>query len=354
MPNSGSLQLSGDFTVSAWFNLDAAGLASNVNGILGTRLGQDQTFDVKVDGLDGKIHGDVGTGSNWINTGLDINNLSINPGQWYMVTYVITPTGAQLYFNGVDEQNYTWAATNPTFMTAAAGADADRPKFPDEYMNGSIDNVYVFGRRAEPHQVAAVLANPGNLPVTTPMQIAAGATSTSTGTARRWPRWPIPAVRRAASSPTKRQCGGDADAGRPAGDRSLFSGSIQDSARAGAGGMSLVLNGSGTQILTGSNTYGGSTVVASGTLILSGSDSYTGGTYVDNGVLIVTAASALPTGTSLTVGAGGTFIFDPMATAAPVAASPAGAVAAVPEPASLVLLGVGALALLGYRRRRRS
>ena len=130
VPNSSSLQLSGDFTVSAWFNLDAAGLASNVNGILGTRFGQDQTFDVKVDGLDGKIHGDVGTGSNWINTGLDINNLSINPGQWYMVTYVITPTGAQLYFNGVDEQNFTWAATTPTFMTPAAARRCRSAKVP--------------------------------------------------------------------------------------------------------------------------------------------------------------------------------------------------------------------------------
>ena len=130
VPNSSSLQLSGDFTVSAWFNLDAAGLASNVNGILGTRFGQDQTFDVKVDGLDGKIHGDVGTGSNWINTGLDINNLSINPGQWYMVTYVITPTGAQLYFDGVDEQNFTWATTTPTFMTPAAGGRCRSAKVP--------------------------------------------------------------------------------------------------------------------------------------------------------------------------------------------------------------------------------
>jgi autotransporter-associated beta strand protein len=81
---------------------------------------------------------------------------------------------------------------------------------------------------------------------------------------------------------------------------------------------------------------------AGGTLILSGSDTYTGGTIVEAGTLEITTAAALPTGTSLTVGAGGIFIFDQMATAAPLAASAAGSVAPVPEPGTLVLLLTGA------------
>ena len=219
---------------------------------------------------------------------------------------------------------------------------------PNEYMNGSIDDVYVFGSALTPAQVAALYANTGNLPATTPVQLATGATFDLNGVNQT-----VASLANVAGSGgvvTNSSAAAAVLTLSPSGGTSTFSGSIQN----GLGGLSLVMSGSGTEILIGSNTYGGSTVVASGTLILSGSDSYTGGTYVDNGVLIVTAASALPTGTSLTVGAGGTFIFDPMATAAPVAASPAGAIAAVPEPASLVLLGVGALALLGYRRRRRS
>ncbi len=89
-----------------------------------------------------------------------------------------------------------------------------------------------------------------------------------------------------------------------------------------------------------------------GQLILSGSNSYTGGTAVDAGTLYVTNPAALPTGTALTVGAGGTMVFDPAAAAAPMAAS-CGAVNAVPEPSTLALLGAGVLTLLGYARRVR-
>jgi len=82
-----------------------------------------------------------------------------------------------------------------------------------------------------------------------------------------------------------------------------------------------------------------------GTLILSGSDTYTGGTFVEAGTLETTTAAALPTGMSLAIGAGGTFIFDPMATAAPAAS--AGALgSAVPEPSTFALLAVGAIGLL--------
>ena len=92
-----------------------------------------------------------------------------------------------------------------------------------------------------------------------------------------------------------------------------------------------------------------------GGLILSGSDSYSGGTIVSAGTLAATTAAAIPANQSLTISAGGTFIFDPLATASSLAASQAaspdaayaaqpalrGVVAAVPEPGTVALLLAG-------------
>jgi len=107
---------------------------------------------------------------------------------------------------------------------------------------------------------------------------------------------------------------------------------VQVTAGSGTAAVDAELSGN----ISGS---GGLKITGNGTLLLSGTDNtYSGGTIVESGTVIVACNGALPDGSSLTVGAGGTFIFDPSATAAPLAASPAAAVAAVPEPATLVLL----------------
>ena len=75
---------------------------------------------------------------------------------------------------------------------------------------------------------------------------------------------------------------------------------------------------------------GGLIITGSGTVNLSGTNIYTGGTTISAGTLLITNASTLPGGTSLTVGAGGTFIFDPTSTGASsvTSATPATAVTA--------------------------
>ena len=70
----------------------------------------------------------------------------------------------------------------------------------------------------------------------------------------------------------------------------------------------VIQSGTITANLTGP---GGLSKTSSGTLTLAGSNSYQGGTSVAAGKLVVTASTALPTGTSLTVGAGGSSVFDP-------------------------------------------
>jgi hypothetical protein len=62
---------------------------------------------------------------------------------------------------------------------------------------------------------------------------------------------------------------------------------------------------------------------------------------------------AFPDGTSLTVGAGGMFVFDRSWAGAPVVGSPASsAVAAVPEPGTSMLLATGAFVAFAASQRR--
>jgi len=93
-----------------------------------------------------------------------------------------------------------------------------------------------------------------------------------------------------------------------------------------------------------------------GIMTLSGTNTYTGGTIVEEGTLVATLSAAIPPGGSLAIEAGGTFVFDPTATGAPVASPAASAgVTAVPEPGTLVLLAAGlAVFLAAAARRRRS
>ncbi|MGA2257840.1 MAG: PEP-CTERM sorting domain-containing protein, partial [Thermoguttaceae bacterium] len=125
---------------------------------------------------------------------------------------------------------------------------------------------------------------------------------------------------------------------------------------ANSGAVVTLTSGSGLDISGNISESGGSqslTLGGEGQLILSGSNSYGGGTFVTGGTLEVTTATALPEGSSLTIGAGGTFIFDPTQGAPSVAVSPDSTVAPVPEPSTFILLGSALLSLGVFSLRQR-
>ena len=147
------------FTVAAWINvkdLDAA------RSILGTRFNSDNTFDVKVDAV--RVHGDIGDGTAWINTNVDIDTAhggAISIGDWHHIAYAIDATAgtADLYLDGV-------LATTITFSGTPLLMDSDQELrigncSGTEYMNGMIDEVRIYNRALSAAEVAGLVGRPG-------------------------------------------------------------------------------------------------------------------------------------------------------------------------------------------------
>jgi len=125
------------------------------------------------------------------------------------------------------------------------------------------------------------------------------------------------------------------------------------------GGSGTLTFGSSSSITETVGTHHSLTMSGNGTLILSGTNNYTGGTNVLAGKLAVTSSTALPDGYGLTVGAGGTLIFDPSFHASTIQGlsyTDSPMIQSVPEPSTFALLGIGVIGLLshGWRRRKQT
>jgi autotransporter-associated beta strand protein len=119
----------------------------------------------------------------------------------------------------------------------------------------------------------------------------------------------------------------------------------------GAGGRATIdTHGYAVTLSGGINGLGSLIKTGSGTLVLSGTNTYTGGTTVADGKLIVTNPQSLASGTDLTVG-------NALAFPAPIVADealPGGfSSSSVPEPGSCMLLAASALATAFYVQRQR-
>lgn len=147
------------FTVAAWINVSDI---DGSRGILGTRFNGDNTFDLKVDAA--RVHGDIGDGTVWINTAVDIDTarggaLPINT--WQHIAYVIdAETGtAELYLNGALARTITFTGT-PLLMKADQELHISNSSGV-EYMRGSIDEVRIYNVALTEGEVAGLVGRPG-------------------------------------------------------------------------------------------------------------------------------------------------------------------------------------------------
>ena len=219
-------------------------------------------------------------------------------------TAVLSVLGADLAY-GEGSLVYSWAATTmPNAATTVANADT-LPVFCVNNCNAAKNTTVTFD-------------GPGSYGFTVTITDPAGMTTTSSVNVT---VAPMPASISVAGDPpaaTAFDQFGNPLASQPsfdpASDTITSPLSLDNNVTVGiAAGMQLTISGS----ITGA---GGLIVDGPGSLAATGANDSTGGVTICGGTLIASASDAIPENTILTIGAGGTFIFDPSMEAATSAA----------------------------------
>ncbi len=224
-----------------------------------------------------------GAGGNFQGTGFSMapyNNLST----WNQITVVANGSTSTYYIDGQPVGSVNKVSNAGLFAIGNYQGG-------NQVFSKYLDNVYVYNTALSPTSVQQLYnatspkAEGNALPSTTPVIIAANATLDLNGTS----------LQVASLSDYAPASGGNIISSNgtatailtlsPTGTSTTFSGSIQNGA-SGAGVISLVMNGNGTQVLAGNNIY-------------------TGGTTVQSGILEAASTSALPGYPSVSVSVSG-------------------------------------------------
>src|SRR5579862_8005041 len=287
VPNSANLQISGNYTVSLWFNQATLTQVANPT-LFATRNGGNFTFDLQYSPASGKFHADIGTGGAWLTTGADSSVVSVPANTWTMVTYVVTPAGYTVYQNGgVNIGSGTFAGTPvlntaATFISMGAQQEGTGAYTANTYFNGAIDEVNVFNSALavsdvkvlyNAGQAGGVPTTSGTLPPQSVVSLnTSGATLNIAGNSQTVASFTGVTGTSLVLGASVLSLGGD------------NSSTTFDGIASGSGGLTKA--GTGTFTLTGANTYTGLTTVSAGTLAVNNSGTIVGGVTVSaNAVL---------------------------------------------------------------------
>jgi hypothetical protein len=162
VPYASDLELS-TFTVSAWVWLTKP---PTFSGIVGTRQGGANLFDMKVN--TDKVHGDIGDGSQWIETKVNFYNGDVGTNgqggdldleRWYLITFVIDGTNheCRLFLDGDRKKTIPFSGQPKLLQAGRVLRIGDTGA--GEFMDGVIDDVRIYAAALTDAQVAK-LARP--------------------------------------------------------------------------------------------------------------------------------------------------------------------------------------------------
>ncbi len=225
----------------------------------------------------------------WFDTNIAAN-VSLSANTWYMITLTVNATGQQFYLDGVpvttsgqatgrpqmvgsDDNNVQPNVSKLTIGAYSSGGE-------DSIADASFADFNLFGVVLTQSQITALYQGTvGALPAASPVQIGSAGVLDLGGYSQTVAS--LSDITLGSGGLVTNSVGGPVTLtlAPPAG-AATFSGVIQN----GAGQTSLTVNGVGTQVLAGSNTYTGVTTIASGTLQL-GAGGGTGSIDNSSGVL---------------------------------------------------------------------
>jgi fibronectin-binding autotransporter adhesin len=329
---------SASYTIGMWIKTTEAGASFLYKGTVGAWSSGDEDFYLTGNTPNGVIDASgphVG-GVQW-GGGFLGGNTAVNTGTWQFVSIVRSGQAATVYVNGVSDgttyggANFGMGNAEQGTQLIALGYNSGAAHDGALMFSGSISGTYVYNTALTAAQIQSLMnAGPagiyGSLPSTTALSI------TSSGAA----------LDLDGGQQTVASLSGAAGASVYLGGGTLtvanaaattFAGNISDSGGAGPGvGGQLAMDGPGTLVLSGTNTYAGGTTVADGTLIAANSEAIGDGTGLCVGQNLSLFSAVVP--------------FKGGQAAAPPAVAP------VPESSTLALLAACSIAGIGIRRRR--
>jgi autotransporter-associated beta strand protein len=288
---------SGSWTVGYWIKTTTTGAVVMYQGDGGWSSAGQTTFYLNSSNTTaGTRAGAVRWAGGWLTGTTALNN-----NVWHFITLVDSAGTEQIYVDGnLDTLASTMA--NPLASDANQIWIGGSPDGGDgaTKMNGTIDEVYMFNRALSQSEVQSLFANnaitntPVNtLPTTTPVTIGSSGILDLAGVSQ--------TIASLAGSGLVTNTGGPATLTiSKSSGTTTFGGSIGDLSAGNA--LSLVQSGGSTTVLSGSNTYRGTTSVNGGILLVNGA--------IGSGAVTVNNAGTLggagTIGGSVTVQPGGT------------------------------------------------
>ena len=265
-PNNSTIDSLQAWTDSVWINVNSSYGSNHGSGMLVATRDNDPIwgFQEWYDGKTLSVALPAASGG-WLPAQVFSSPVTLTPNSWHMITSVVSSAGYSFYIDGVLA---TAGATGGTPQMVNTGQSSSltvggRGTGYGGTTNASIDNFNLCSGVLTAAQIQSLylgdaLAN-GGLPRNTPVQLASGATFDLTSYSPT-----IDSLSGSAGSTVTTSAAASVTLTLAPAGTATFSGSLQD----GAGQLSLAMDGPGTQILSGTCSYTGSTNVSGGVLVI--------------------------------------------------------------------------------------